>query len=317
MIIIKTRKDHVGERFGRLVVMANNEDIIGANGKVHPTVDCQCDCGNYIYRVRTCYLTSGQKKSCGCLVLEQVEDLTGQRFGRLTVIERVEGRRSPSGQLHAMWLCKCDCGNEVKVSANSLKNGTTLSCGCYHKERTSECSSKQNKYDLTTYDYGICYTSDNIPILFDKDDYELIKNYYWFINSDGYAYAYTKYNDKFEQGSIPMHRLIMGCVDNKDVDVDHIRQHGDYKVDNRKSELRICTTSQNCMNHVLSNNNTSGYAGVYYYKNINKWYARITANNVVYNLGTFDNFQDAVKARQEAELKYFGEFRYSAHNNPA
>lgn len=58
------------------------------------------------------------------------EDLTGRRIGRLTVIEETDERRSGS----VVWLCKCDCGNYKRISANSLKSGRVLSCGCYNKE---------------------------------------------------------------------------------------------------------------------------------------------------------------------------------------
>lgn len=57
-------------------------------------------------------------------------DLTGQRFGRLTVIER-SGKQCG----HATWLCKCDCGNEVVVASNNLKKDT-FSCGCYQREQS-------------------------------------------------------------------------------------------------------------------------------------------------------------------------------------
>ena len=57
-------------------------------------------------------------------------DLTGKRFGRLTVIKRVY--REGSNLVY--WLCKCDCGNKKEVRADSLKNGSTQSCGCYAKE---------------------------------------------------------------------------------------------------------------------------------------------------------------------------------------
>lgn len=56
-------------------------------------------------------------------------DLSGQRFGRLTVI-----RRAGSSHGHATWLCKCDCGNEHITSANYLKQGHTTSCGCRNQE---------------------------------------------------------------------------------------------------------------------------------------------------------------------------------------
>ena len=57
-------------------------------------------------------------------------DLTGKRFKRLTVIKRVY--REDSNLVY--WLCKCDCGNKKEVRADSLKNGSTQSCGCYAKE---------------------------------------------------------------------------------------------------------------------------------------------------------------------------------------
>ena len=60
-------------------------------------------------------------------------DLTGQKFGRLTVI-RLGGRQN--GRIH--WLCRCDCGNEVNVAANHLKNNHTKSCGCHKRDAVSK-----------------------------------------------------------------------------------------------------------------------------------------------------------------------------------
>ena len=56
-------------------------------------------------------------------------DLTGQKFGRLTVIKRVENKGKET-----CWLCKCDCGNEIIVQSNNLKSGNSKSCGCLNKE---------------------------------------------------------------------------------------------------------------------------------------------------------------------------------------
>lgn len=58
-------------------------------------------------------------------------DLTGQKYGRLTVIERLFER---SGYLSSTWVCRCDCGNETRVFVGNLKNGTSRSCGCLRKE---------------------------------------------------------------------------------------------------------------------------------------------------------------------------------------
>lgn len=64
-------------------------------------------------------------------------DLTGQKFGRLTVINR-----GPNKNNRTAWICKCDCGNEILVIGKSLKSGNTQSCGCLHKELVSKQFSK-------------------------------------------------------------------------------------------------------------------------------------------------------------------------------
>lgn len=65
-------------------------------------------------------------------------DLTGRKFGRLTVIE--EAGRDKFGAV--LWRCRCDCGNESIVLSNSLRRGNTLSCGCLNRERTVETHTK-------------------------------------------------------------------------------------------------------------------------------------------------------------------------------
>ena len=60
-------------------------------------------------------------------------DLTGQRFGKLTVLFRVEDNIESNGRKRVMWHCKCDCGNEIDVRASDLKMGKIKSCGCLKK----------------------------------------------------------------------------------------------------------------------------------------------------------------------------------------
>lgn len=67
------------------------------------------------------------------------EDLTGNRYGKLTVVKRVY----KDGERKTHWLCKCDCGNETVVSSDNLKNGHTKSCGCLRVETS--------KVSLTTH----------------------------------------------------------------------------------------------------------------------------------------------------------------------
>ena len=58
-------------------------------------------------------------------------DLTGQRFGRLTAIERVRSYSTTAQKNHfAVWHCRCDCGKEINVRSGNLRSGNTTSCGC-------------------------------------------------------------------------------------------------------------------------------------------------------------------------------------------
>ena len=64
-------------------------------------------------------------------------DLTGQRFGQITVVERTTNHVCTSGQHKTMWRCICDCGNEVVATSQNLRNGHHLSCGCLVADRMS------------------------------------------------------------------------------------------------------------------------------------------------------------------------------------
>ena len=62
-------------------------------------------------------------------------DLTGKRFGRLTVVEKTVATNKST---NARWLCKCDCGNEITVLGTTLRRGESKSCGCYRAELSKE-----------------------------------------------------------------------------------------------------------------------------------------------------------------------------------
>lgn len=120
----------VGQRFGKLVVIEEGEPRIEPSGKKKIRWNCICDCGNTAL-ISTDNLRSGHTTSCGCAANRT--DLTGQHFGRLTVIEFVKNQG---------WKCQCDCGNIIYVEGSNLKNGNTKSCGCLQRDRASESSYK-------------------------------------------------------------------------------------------------------------------------------------------------------------------------------
>ena len=118
----KSAKNFIGQRFGKLTVM---EQVIINDS---PMYKCQCDCGNTTI-VRAGNLTSGNTQSCGCLEKELLDkkyfqDLTGQKFGKLTVLSYI-GKKGKA----RWWHCRCDCGNEVDRTQASLMKGKS-SCGC-------------------------------------------------------------------------------------------------------------------------------------------------------------------------------------------
>ena len=91
----------------------------------------------------------------------KIQDLTGQRFGKLKVVERTEDHISPSGYKYVMWRCQCDCGNFINVRTTDLKNNHTQSCGCLHKEMLS----KAKLIDLTGQVY------ERLTVIKRVDDY--------------------------------------------------------------------------------------------------------------------------------------------------
>lgn len=62
------------------------------------------------------------------------KDISGQVFGRLTAVQRLDSTISPRGKLVSLWLCKCSCGNEARVVKNSLTSGRSRSCGCLNRD---------------------------------------------------------------------------------------------------------------------------------------------------------------------------------------
>lgn len=235
----------------------------------------------------------------------KLNDLTGKVFGNWKVLKRIEDYITPSGYQHTQYLCECQCKNKTvkpQISSN-LISGKTKSCGCLLGEHISNSLRSSNTYDLSG-EYGIGYMDNGGEFYFDLEDYDLIKNYKWHIDKAGYIVACIKDGDK--QTTIKMHRLVMGVSDPK-IQIDHIKHRVN---DNRKSKLRVATQTENSMNKRLLDNNTSGKTGVYFNKRDKKWIAQIACQNKLRVLGRFENYDDAVSARIDAENKLFGEFSY-------
>lgn len=142
--------------------------------------------------------------------------------------------------------------------------------------------------------------------LIDDEDYELIKNYSWQVwisNKSNTLYAKTTIY-KPRKKTISLHCLIMNVINPK-IKVDHINGNG---LDNRKSNLRLCTHQENCCNRTKSKKCLSKFKGVSYYRQLNKWSAYIRNNYKLQYLGIYKNEIDAAKAYNEKAIELFGEF---------
>lgn len=234
-------------------------------------------------------------------------DLTGQVIGRWKVLERAENSVRKTGVQRVMWLCECQCENKTikTIFADALHRRRSLSCGCLSIELVIARSKKYNIYDISG-EYGIGYTSNtNHVFYFDLEDYPKIKDYCWSEDERGYIYSTL---DNKKRGRI--HRFLLNPKQN--TVVDHIN-HLVY--DNRKSNLRICLQRNNSTNRHKQKNNTSGRVGVIWVKSSGLWKAQINIDLKSVPLGYFKDFEDAVKARKEAEDKYYGEYRYIKEND--
>lgn len=132
--------DLTGRTFGLLYVIDRAEDLKPGR----PSWNCKCKCGNLV-RVSSTNLTkTNGTKSCGCLRRKQsptLIDLTGMKFGKLTVLEKDSSSPGPNTK----WICQCDCSNIVSVLSESLRTGKSTSCGCNRRKL---------RYDLTGHEFG-------------------------------------------------------------------------------------------------------------------------------------------------------------------
>lgn len=135
--------DLTGQKFNKLLVIGRAEDRFAKSGKRRVYWNCLCECGTEL-EVRQ----DGLKKndSCGCTTVQKAyenikfaqavgyktkpQDLTGKKFGRLTVIEQAEYTYTPSDRALVRWNCYCSCGNFVNHLGDSLRQGKAVSCGC-------------------------------------------------------------------------------------------------------------------------------------------------------------------------------------------
>lgn len=132
----------------------------------------------------------------------------------------------------------------------------------------------------------------------DVDMQDIIKDKRWSLNSQGYAVSHL------DGKLIFLHHLVMEAENKEGLVIDHKDKN---KLNNRKENLRLIEKQKNHINHNGYSNNKSGFTGVTLDKGRNKWKALIHIEGKQKLIGRFENIEDAVIARLNAELKYYGE----------
>jgi hypothetical protein len=230
-------------------------------------------------------------------------DLTGKKFGHLTVIELDKAKTAEiktKGRWEKAWRCVCDCGKETSVIASKLKSGHTKSCGHISGENTrNEAAEKAGKNNavIKNYDNYAEISLNGIKTLIDKQFIGEVVKYNWLVSKAGYLFRHVNKGE-----TVWLHRFVMG-MPSKEKTVDHINHN---KLDNRCENLRVCTETENNRNTVLRKDNATGYKGVHFFNG--KYRAKIHVYGKTIQIGIFDTAEKAHEAYVEAARHYFGEF---------
>lgn len=255
----------IGTKVGRLTVEERTEQR--RNGYI--IWRCRCACGGEILLDTRC-LQRGSVKDCGCgsVVRPGQRDISGMRFGRLTAVSPTK-ERGKRGSL--VWLCRCDCGNEVCVELGQLTAGYKRSCGCLGHPPVKDFIGKKFGW-LTVIEYA------------------------------GKSAGMHRWKCRCDCGQ----EVVVGQTL---LQTGKTKSCGCFRSAVYKDNLGLMEgTSVTKLRAIkkgrLIKSNTSGYNGVYFDKRRRLWIAQITFQGKTRYLGSYGQLMNAVKARQCGEEIY-------------
>lgn len=225
--------NEIGNKYGRLTVLrqATKEEKNNRHGAFW---FCQCECGKTTV-VRGFSLRQGNVQSCGCLRHERIiksniersgGDLTGQRFGKLTVIKEVSSKQNLRRQNLRYWKCKCQCGNERIYVGADLRNGDIKSCGCSKSQGealitsillknnfnfvrefsfTDLCNYKKNNPARLRFDFAIFDNNNKLLCLIEYQGIQHYKQVGFYKDIDKFNEA--QYRDQLKRDYCKLHNI--------------------------------------------------------------------------------------------------------------
>ena len=242
--------------------------------------------------------------------MKNIQDLINKRFNKWTVLEFDNENSKKGGPYY--WICKCDCGTVRSVLSTSLTLNRSKSCGCLNKEL--KINSNRIEFDINQGCFKVFFSKCDEYFLCDTEDRDIVEKYTWY--KDNYGYVRTKiyYNNKIIMPRF--HRLVMEKYygDLSNYVIDHCNHN---KIDNRKYNLRICTTLENNINKRPYSNTGEKY--ISYIKIKNKYVVQFNSYNV---RSSFDTLDEAISFRDNYLKEHPDDFRYDPNedyinrNNP-
>jgi len=290
----------MGSKYGKLTILEVLPPIIDNSGSKRIIVKAACDCGNIVEK-KLKYLKSGETKTCGkCLeivvgstdqgddiILSEVKNgediLVGSKFNRLTVtnVGFVAHKSTSKRYVEAV----CDCGKRIFLDKWSVVTGHTSSCGCYAVDMLVD----------RVKTHGLCKSKTYTA-------WCNMKNRCMNPKTKGYA-NYGGRGISFCESWQDFDKFLQDMGEAPDgLTLERIDVNGNYCKDN----CTWATRSEQSINRRKLKTNKSGKTGVHVDLAMGKWKASITVNYKREHLGYFDDIEDAISVRKEAELKYFG-----------
>ncbi len=219
-------------------------------------------------------------------------------------LSSVENKRKSLDLKKDSWTSRRPGFVKCKVERCNNRGGLRGYCKRHYyqlkRNGKSFITSREQEIFLDPIDPSIAYIEiihnndvANLAII-DASDIDKVAKYFWNISA-GYVIS--------TNGRIRLHRLVLGFPDS---DIDHRNRN---RLDNRKLNLRICTSQQNSFNREGSSKRISKYKGVS--RIDNGWIAKIVLNRESKYLGYFNNEEDAARAYDRAAIRYHGDFAYT------